>query len=304
MTAYGHAEFILASLESVLSQAVPPREVIVVNDGSPDDTEARLVPLIRADRIRYVSQPNAGMAAARNAGASLATSEYLYFLDDDDLLFPDALSTLVDELERYLPAGMACGDSVLFSGEPPRPPIVREGAHPVDRDRFLRFNPLGSPGQVLIRRSAFVAVGGFDARIWGTDDWDLWLRLLEQYPARRVHRSIVAYRLHDDNASRDIARMYRSSLRVARQHVRRMPAPRRTVVRSFTYKALRHYHVPRLNRVMWRAIRGGEWHSASAALRACIVAWVVDVAASLWLKAHLVTRGRWRLPPDEPMLRL
>ncbi len=305
--AYGHADYILASLESVLSQATPPREVIVIDDSSPDDTAARLAPLMRENRIRYVRQPNAGMAAARNAGAKLATSEYIYFLDDDDLMFPNALSWLVEDLERYPDAAMAYGDMVIFSGESPpmlSSPDTCAETQMADRMMFMLFNQLGSPGQVLIRRSAFQSVGGFDTGIWGTDDWDLWLRLLERYPARLTHRPVVAYRLHSENASRNVARMYESSLRVARRHMRNFPDERRTVLRRYTYRELRRYHVPRLEELLRTAVERGEWRLATAAARAWVLAWTTDASAYLALKAHLVRQGRWSLPADEPLSQL
>ncbi|GJG86514.1 hypothetical protein tb265_16950 [Gemmatimonadetes bacterium T265] len=116
---YRRAEYLQAALDSVFGQTRPPREVIVVDDGSPDDTAARLAPLAQAGRIRYVRQANAGMSAARNAGAALATSAYLLFLDDDDLLVPTALAWLVDEIERDPAVGFVYGDAVLFSGAVP-----------------------------------------------------------------------------------------------------------------------------------------------------------------------------------------
>lgn len=299
--AYGHADYILASLESVLSQPAPPREVIVIDDSSPDDTAVRIEPLVRAGRIRYVRQPNAGMSAARNAGAKLATSEYLYFLDDDDLLFPDGLSWMIDELERHPDAAMAYGDSVNFSDALPEKPDAWGEVQDADRVPFMVFNQLGSPGQVLIRRSAFEVVGGFDAEIWGTDDWDLWLRLLERFPARWARRPVVAYRQHAQNASRNVARMYASSLRVARRRLRAFPMPERTIIRRFTYRRLRAYHAPRLVDMFVRSARRGEWRVAAAAARAWATSWTVEAFALAAFKAYLLRQGRWYLPPDEPL---
>jgi len=302
MPAYGHADYILASLESVLQQATPPREVIVIDDSSPDDTAERLAPLVRENRIRYVRQPNAGMAAARNTGAAMATSEYLYFLDDDDLLFPDALSWMVEELDQHPEAAMAYGDMIVFSGEPPLPPPDTESETQLaDRTAFMLFNQLGSPGQVLIRRSAFLEIGGFDPGIWGTDDWDLWLRLLERYPARWARRPVVAYRSHGENASRNVARMYESGLRVARRHMRNLSEECRPVMRRYTYRRLRRYHVPRLEQMLRAKVKQGEWRLAAAAARAWITAWTTEASAYAALKAHLIRRGRWTLPADEPL---
>ncbi len=214
--------------------------------GPPDDTEEQLAPLVAAGRIRYLRQPNAGMAAARNAGAAIATSPYVYFLDDDDLLFPGALAVLLEDLETHPDAGMVCGELITFSGEPPPAPELFFETWTIDRDAFLRFNQIGSPGQVIIRRSTFEELGGFDRTIWGTDDWDLWLRLLDRAPGRWVRTPVLAYRLHSSNFSRNVARMYQSSLRVARRHISRLPPHARTLARYSTYRALRAYHVPRL----------------------------------------------------------
>ena len=298
---------LLSTLESVFAQSPPPREVIVVDDGSPDDTAARVAPLAEAGRIRYVRQANAGMAAARNAGARLATSEYLYFLDDDDLLFPGALPALVGEMDRRHDAAFVCGELIEFRGDHPGPPPALAGPPtPVDPAAFLRFNGLGSPGQVLIRREAFAAVGGFDGTIWGTDDWDLWLRLLARHPAWRVPVPVLAYRLHGNNASRDVARMYRSSLRVARAHTAAVPADRRAAARFQSRLALRAYHAPRIAAQVRAAAGAGAWGAGLRAAATWVNCWAVDLGARVLLKASLARQGRWRLPspaaaPEVPL---
>ena len=297
--AYGHADYIVASIESALSQQPPPREIIVVDDGSPDDTRERLASLIQDDRIRYIRQANAGMAAARNAGAALATSEYLYFLDDDDFMYPGAMAWLVEELEQHPDAAMVFGSLVRFTESiPPKPPTWSESAS-VDPTRFMLYNHLGSPGQVLIRRSAFNTVGGFDPTIWGTDDWDLWLRLLERYPARTARRPVLAYRVHAMNASRNWARMYESSLRVAKQHLPNFP--RRAVVQRFTYGSLRFIHVDKLERMAVTAVREREWQMAASAVITWVRAWLYDLWAAIMLKLHLLRHGRWQLSQDDPL---
>lgn len=308
IAAYGHADYIVDSIASVLGQVPPPHEVIVVDDGSPDDTGARVASLAAAGRIRYVRQVNAGMAAARNAGASLATGEYLYFLDDDDRMLPDAMAVLVEELEGHPKAGMAYGHMLIFDETPPSDTSStkprNQDADDVDRVPFILFNQIGCPGQVLIRRSAFQAVGGFDPSIWGTDDWDLWLRLLERYPARIIPNAVHAYRLHANNSSRNVAAMYESSLRVARAHLVRFPAAMQPVLRRGSYSRLRDYHAPRLVTMARERVRRGDWTLAFRAARAWLRSWGMDLSGRFALKAHLVRRGRWRLPRDEALLQL
>lgn len=303
--AYNHAEYVLTSLRSVLDQQPPPREVIVVDDGSPDDTADRVAPLAAAGRVCYVRQPNSGMAAARNAGAALATSEYLYFLDDDDVALPGGLARLVAELDQHPEAGFAFGGDHHFRGDPPTEPApVGSGSRAVDPVQFLVFTDMGSPGQALIRRRAFLDVGGFDAAIWGTDDWDLWLRLLARYPARKVLQPVLAYRMHADNASRNMARMYRSSRRVARYHLASIPPERRAVLRSASTTKLWFAHRRPIAGQVRRALRAGEWRRAALATATFALALADFVRARVGLWAHLLRHGRWCLPADEPVLQL
>ena len=277
---WNRAASLLTTLDSVFAQTAPPREVIVVDDGSPDDTEARVAPLAAAGRVRYVRQANAGTAAARNAGAALAAGEYVCFLDDHDLLFPDALRVLTAELARHPGAAFAYGGVVTFGGAPPatRPSFGGLG-RAADPGAFLDGNQIGSPGQVLIRRSAFRAAGGFDGTIWGTDDWDLWLRLLARNAARVVPAEVLACRLHADSASRDVARMYRSSLRVARHHLARVPAEGRVAQRRRTYVLLRAHHAPQLVARVLADARAGAWRRAAGAARAWAATWALDLGA-------------------------
>lgn len=121
---YCHADYVLSAVESMWAGASVPREIIVVNDGSTDNTAERREPLVRDNRLRYVFQSNAGLAVARNAGAALATSDYLYFLDDDDLVFPDALPLLVAELGAHRDAAIMAGELVSFSEKAPEPPAM------------------------------------------------------------------------------------------------------------------------------------------------------------------------------------
>ena len=300
---YGRAEYLLAALDSVLTQTRPAREVIVVDDGSPDDTGARVELLVREGRIRYVRRENGGMAVARNTGAALATSDYILFLDDDDLLAPNAVEWLVDEIQADPALGFVFGDSILFSG--PTPPTVVDvptSSEPVDRTVFLLFNQIGSAGQVLIRRSAFEAIGGWRDRYPGVQDWDLWLRLLARYPARRALRPAMAYRLHDNNMSRDIARMYQSSFGVARAHLGALPPDRGPVVRRYTYARLRRYHSPRRVTMARDAVSRRQWSRAARAATVWGWPWAADVSARVGLKAHLLRHGRWRLPASDPVL--
>ena len=206
--AYGHANYILETLESVFQQTFQDFELIVVNDGSPDETAEVLALLISSGKIRYFEQPNQGVAVARNLGITNSHGRYIALLDDDDLWPPDKLEWQVAELES--------SDAVLIGGIAGSIGVDGSLQAPVgapDEVRLYAFedlfdgSPFLSPGQTLIRRSAFESAGGFDREIWGADDFDLWLGLSLHGPVIRRNRLALYYRTHDSNASRNLIRM-------------------------------------------------------------------------------------------------
>ncbi len=211
--AYNHCDFVVQTLESVFAQTFADHEVIVVNDGSPDDTAFVLRPYVEAGRIRYIEQTNLGQAAARNRGLAEATGELIAFLDDDDLWPADNLLAQEAALDGNPSAVLAFGDVVAF----PEPLEVTRALHEAPtsaRETFLMLNRFVSPGQVLVRRDALEAIGGFDAEIWGCDDWDLYLRLAERGSFAYTGRLALQYRVHAQNASRDRLRMFVNAMKV------------------------------------------------------------------------------------------
>lgn len=218
---YRHAELVEQTLASVSAQSFGDHEVIVVNDGSPDDTASRLLPLVERGEIRYVEQANAGQGAARNRGLAEARGTYVAFLDDDDLWPPDKLAWQVACLQSEPEAVMVYGyhakllpDGTVEADDP----IPWRPSGDVKREFRLR-NWLLSPGQTLMRTADVRAIGGFDERIWGSDDWDLYVRLAARGRFVFLPRIALHYRVHDANASRHAVRHARNHLRVAWRHI-------------------------------------------------------------------------------------
>ena len=215
--AYNHGQFISQTLESIYSQTFRAFELIVVNDGSPDDTEETLRPHIESGKIRYIRQENQGVAAARNRGAAEARGAYLAFLDDDDCWPPDKLEwqvAVMESCDAVMVAGINDSERLplsvdVLSKAPPFVPSIYD---------FFKRNMIGSPGQTLIRRVAFDAVGGFDPEVWGMDDYDLWIRLAHQGEIRKHWKLSLFYRYHDSNASLDVVRMAFSLKQVIRKN--------------------------------------------------------------------------------------
>lgn len=230
---YNHERYILDTLNSVFAQTFRDYEVIVVNDGSPDDTAVVLQPLVASGRIRYFEQPNAGQASARNFGLAKCQGEFVAFLDDDDLWPADKLEWQ-SEVLRKSEAALVGGIAAMFRPGTPAYLYLAPRLQSMRLSDLARGCPFVSPGQTLIRRAALVQVGGFDPTIWGVDDFDLYLRLAAHGELLSEPRVSLQYRVHSANASKNRHRMLLNSLQVVRRHFPRA----RTCIARTAYRSL------------------------------------------------------------------
>jgi glycosyltransferase involved in cell wall biosynthesis len=164
------------AVASVLAQRHCAAELIVIDDGSDDGTDAALAALA-GGRIRYHRQPARGVSAARNAGARLARAEWLAFLDSDDLWRPQKLARQL-AFHRARPGLQASQTGEIWIRNGVRVNPCRHHAKP-DGEVFLSglARCMVSPSAVMLRRSLFMELGGFDQSLTVCEDYDLWLRL-------------------------------------------------------------------------------------------------------------------------------
>lgn len=215
---YNQARFLKDSAGSALAQGEEV-EVIVVDDGSPDDVPGGLGPF--ADRVRYIRQENAGPNAARNRGAAEARGEWLLFLDADDWLLPGCLAA-AGRWAAVVPVPDVVFFAKRFVGADGAP--MERRFHPeIERDPFhvlLRENRL-SMGTAIVGRDAFRAAGGFDANIEWCEDWDFWLKLAGA--GRRFvacEGAETAIRCHHGSRSKSTSAMWFGLCRVLDKHGR------------------------------------------------------------------------------------
>ena len=218
---YKHHDYILQTLDSVFAQIFTDYEIIVVNDGSPDNTGEVLRPLAESGQVRYIEQANAGQAAARNRGLAEARGKFIAFLDDDDLWPEDKLEWQVGILSTDRDAVVVYGQMQEFGESANAYHPFPAGAAPESHifDDLLVDSWIRSPGQTLISADSIKAIGGLDVSIWGTDDWDLWLSLAKRGKFRYVQRVALRYRCHSANASRQFYKMYRNASKVVLKHL-------------------------------------------------------------------------------------
>ncbi|MGN6113739.1 MAG: glycosyltransferase family 2 protein [Luteimonas sp.] len=209
--AYNYAHFLDACLASVFRQDVP-LEVIVVDDGSTDDTAA--VVGRHGGKVKYIRQENAGPTAARNNGLQASTGDYVQFLDADDLLGEDALAARIDALRSVGGRGVAVCRTQLFAWQFPRGTPMFQGWWHLYREdlttHLCRLN-IAPTHAFLVPREAIEAIGQLDASVKACEDYDLWLRALGcGFPPIYSPHGKVHYRKHE--ASRSAVKLRKAGL--------------------------------------------------------------------------------------------
>lgn len=218
--AYNAGAFLPDTLGSVLAQTWQDFEVIVVDDGSKDDTAKVVQPYLADSRMRYISKPNGGVSTARNTGARAATGTYLAFLDADDLLAPSALEILHNRVEET-GASWAIVSFIKLTGQKialrragvPEGPLLLA----ILKDYFVNRS-------LFYRREDFLAVGMFDEGLPIREDWDLDIRMvLAGKPFVVIDEPLYIYRRTEGSLCTGSPRKFWSSHEdLMRKHHRRL----------------------------------------------------------------------------------
>ncbi|MFB2895267.1 glycosyltransferase [Aerosakkonemataceae cyanobacterium BLCC-F50] len=195
------------TIESVINQTFSNWELIAIDDGSQDAT-LDIVSSIKDSRLKVFSYPNAGAPTSRNRGFSHSEGEFIAFLDADDCWTPDKLEAQLKALQENPDAAVAYSwsDFVDESGS-----FLRQGSHSTVSgnvyEKLLLADFLDNGSNPLIRRQAFMEVGGFDESLPAGQDWDLYLRLAARYNFVVVPVSQILYRVSANSISSNVMRL-------------------------------------------------------------------------------------------------
>ena len=212
MPAYRAAETIGTAIASVLNQSEARFELIVVDDGSPDDTVAIAEAAASGDRrVRVIRQANAGPAAARNHGIARSQGRSIAFLDADDRWAPDMLARHRDHLRNVPPVGVSFGRVRFY--DPEMTVAGRVSAHvpTLTLARSLGENPICTTSNLVARREVFERVGGFNPTLNHAEDQEWVARVLAttRWDVRGIYAVLVDYRTSAGGLSADLTGMRR-----------------------------------------------------------------------------------------------
>jgi glycosyltransferase involved in cell wall biosynthesis len=215
---YNQARFLGEAIESVLSQSYHHFEIIVVDDGSTDET-SEVASRYGEEGVRLIRQENRGLAGARNRGLGEAKGEYVVFLDADDKLLPGALEAGLRCFEAHPGCALVAGHSRFIDADgwlraEPRPP------RPIGSDLFvalLERRYFVIPGAVMYRRTVIESVGAFDTSLGAAEDYDLYFRIAKMFPVYWHHDVVLEYRKHGASMTRKAGLMLQHTVVVLRR---------------------------------------------------------------------------------------
>jgi|GEM_PF-2873477 len=207
MPTYNGAAFIRKSINSVLKQSFKDFELIIINDGSTDNTES-IIRRYRDKRIVHLeNKVNEGTSAARNKGIRHARGAYIAFCDHDDIFYPNHLKVLSDYLDSHLRTGLVYADSyVLFQKRRNKRKLI---LHSVDFEKhLLEICNFINPSEVMCRAKCFQKAGLFDThpiiKKHSSEDWDMWLRISDHFFCIHIKKILSAIIWHKNNRSNNV----------------------------------------------------------------------------------------------------
>ncbi len=228
---YNGEKFIGDAIESVVNQTYKNWELIIVDDGSTDNSERIIKKYLQDDRIQYIKhKKNRGIPAARNTGINASKGEFIALLDDDDKWVPYKLSLQLEEFyKNAADLGLVFGNIIMINSNGY---VIRKGKNlKINLEKLTQEEILErlflsnfiSSITVLFKRECIREVEGFDENIkWGGDDYDLWLRIVGKFKIKYLNRVLAMRREHCNNYTK-IEKMAKGDIKLVKKVIRKYP---------------------------------------------------------------------------------
>lgn len=218
---YNRARFLPDAVASVLAQTYDDLELIIVDDGSSDETREVLEPYLADRRVRYFYQENQGQSHARNLALKQATGDFIAFLDSDDLWAPDKLEKQLAVLCADSEVDIVHGDEAIIDENGEVISLEKMRRYSGRITRYLLADNSVSITTALVRRRCFDEMGGFDTSVGVADDYELWLRFSARYCYHYEPGIVASYRVMADQISSDKRRRFAANERIIREFLAR-----------------------------------------------------------------------------------
>lgn len=288
---YKQAHFLGEAIESVRRQTYRNVEIIVIDDGSPDNTSevaARYV------GVKCVKQENRGLPGARNRGIAESKGDYLVFLDADDRLLPHALETNLQHLLAHPECAFVHGHYRLITVEgQPLPTPKRHHCPEADHYFYLLQSCyIYPPGAVMFRRIALEKVGFFNESQLTVEDWELYLRIARQFPILCHHQDVIEYRVHDGGLSSKASLMFQGALTALKDQEKFVQKdPRLKEAFVIGLKSVKEIYGERVVNSVRRGLRERDWEVVVRGLFALLRWYPRGIPKHILRKAYCLIAG-------------
>lgn len=222
LVCFNYAKYVKQSIESVLSQTYQNFELIIIDDGSTDNSTEIINGYAKHPKVRIIIQENKGLIATNNIAIRAANGKYVMRLDADDYLDESALLVLVNTIEKSDELALVFPD--YYYTDKNGNVTGQERRHNFQETVTLLDQPAHG-ACTLIRRSCLIEVGGYSDEFNCQDGWDLWLKLTENYKVGNVNLPLFYYRMHDENLTHDSERLLETRSRIYKKHVEQTKRP-------------------------------------------------------------------------------
>lgn len=211
---YNPVVYLPETVESVLNQTVSELELIVVNDGSTDNTLEVAKSYETDPRVTVIDQKNQGVSVARNRGFAESKGQYIAFLDADDVWLPNNLEAKIQKFQRDPELGLVHTDVAIINEHSQKTGEVKRGKEGYILNDLLLWNGdcIPAPSSILVKREAVESAGGFDPNLSYGADQDFFFRVAAQYKIGRIPEPLGLYRVHGSNMSLNIGMLEKDSL--------------------------------------------------------------------------------------------
>ncbi|MEC7839818.1 MAG: glycosyltransferase [Chlamydiota bacterium] len=226
ITTYNGASrgYLEQAIQSVLDQTYKNSRLLIVDDGSTDQTKELCQKYLSNNKVSYVYRENGGPAAARNMGIKLAETELITFLDDDDFYEPSMLEEMLSTFTGYNDANIGmiyCRTQHIKKGVVKNAPFPSEVTNSYEK---LFYGNFITTSALLIHKKVFNTVGYFKENLKYSEDYDMWLRIAKQYGVYPLNKTLVNYRVHDNQLSSHPQIMYNFHRKVLKEAIEKAPA--------------------------------------------------------------------------------